>query len=195
MEELVRQYEAEDWNILQHYVEAARNGSRGAWEYLKKRYTRVVMKRAREYFFPGSEKADVESTAWFGFCQAIMIYKHKVGRKLSVFISFHVRDILLMELRKSQRHKQQVLTNAKRLDDFDNVEDEFSEHEIVTAITRSEILERLFVTLSDFEYSALMLFIEGDTYEEIMQDLGCNYKAVDNGLIRARRKIKEINNM
>jgi DNA-directed RNA polymerase specialized sigma24 family protein len=54
------------------------------------------------------------------------------------------------------------------------------------------ILAMLRKHLSSFEYSALILWLEGRPYEEIGRHLGKHTKAVDNGLWRVKCKIRRL---
>src|SRR5205823_8132062 len=43
--------------------------------------------------------------------------------------------------------------------------------------------------LSKLEADALRLYLEGSSYEEMAEDLGCDTKTIDNALQRVKRKI------
>jgi RNA polymerase sporulation-specific sigma factor len=43
--------------------------------------------------------------------------------------------------------------------------------------------------LSSLESQALTLYLEGNSYEEMADELGCDTKTVDNALQRVKRKI------
>ena len=44
-------------------------------------------------------------------------------------------------------------------------------------------------TLSSLESDALRLYLEGSSYEEMAEELGCDTKTIDNALQRVKRKI------
>ena len=44
-------------------------------------------------------------------------------------------------------------------------------------------------TLSSLESDALRLYLEGSSYEEMADELGCDTKTIDNALQRVKRKI------
>lgn len=188
MQEVVRQYEVEDWNILQVYVEAALAGSQQAWEYLKKKYTRVVMKQVRKYYFIGGESYDVEATAWGEFCLAVGTYEHEPGRKLSVWIYFRVRKVLIDDIRKRMRKKRLVLSDSVRIDNTMDLCEWSTENEIIESLNLRETVKRFVATLKDIERNSAKLFTDGYSYEEIAEMLGCKRKAVDNALYDVRKK-------
>ena len=43
--------------------------------------------------------------------------------------------------------------------------------------------------LSSLESQALTLYLEGNSYEEMAEDLGCDTKTIDNALQRVKRKV------
>ena len=43
--------------------------------------------------------------------------------------------------------------------------------------------------LSQLEADALRLYLEGSSYEEMAEELGCDTKTIDNALQRVKRKI------
>jgi len=47
----------------------------------------------------------------------------------------------------------------------------------------------LSTTLSPLEADALRHYLEGSSYEEMADDLGCDTKTIDNALQRVKRKI------
>ena len=44
-------------------------------------------------------------------------------------------------------------------------------------------------TLSSLESDALRLYLEGSSYEQMAEELGCDTKTIDNALQRVKRKI------
>ena len=43
--------------------------------------------------------------------------------------------------------------------------------------------------LSPLEADALKLYLEGNSYEEMAEELGCDTKTIDNALQRVKRKV------
>ncbi len=43
--------------------------------------------------------------------------------------------------------------------------------------------------LSNLESDALRLYLEGSSYEEMAEELGCDTKTIDNALQRVKRKV------
>jgi RNA polymerase sporulation-specific sigma factor len=63
---------------------------------------------------------------------------------------------------------------------------------VVSVISTEELQSLVFCLgtgLSQLESDALRLYLEGSSYEEMADDLGCDTKTIDNALQRVKRKI------
>ena len=62
-----------------------------------------------------------------------------------------------------------------------------------TCVISTEELQSLVFTLgtglSRLESDALRLYLEGSSYEEMAEELGCDTKTIDNALQRVKRKV------
>ncbi len=62
----------------------------------------------------------------------------------------------------------------------------------VCVISTEELQSLVFTLgtgLSPLEADALRLYMEGNSYEEMAEDLGCDTKTIDNALQRVKRKV------
>ena len=62
----------------------------------------------------------------------------------------------------------------------------------VCVISTEELQSLVFTLgsgLSELEADALRLYLEGESYEQMAEDLGCDTKTIDNALQRVKRKI------
>ena len=60
-------------------------------------------------------------------------------------------------------------------------------------ISREEFLDiesKMSEFLSDLEWSVLMLYLEGKSYQEIAEQLSRHVKSIDNALQRVKRKLE-----
>ena len=98
----------------------------------------------------------------------------------------------------ANRMKNVVLKAHGRLekdDDFDlaQIPDEGSSaDDLVITKESDEGVEHLLSFLSQREYSAMKLFLEGYSYKQIAEKLGVTPKSADNALSRARKKLKAL---
>jgi RNA polymerase sporulation-specific sigma factor len=63
---------------------------------------------------------------------------------------------------------------------------------VVSVISTEELQSLVFCLgtgLSQLESDALRLYLEGSSYEEMADELGCDTKTIDNALQRVKRKI------
>jgi RNA polymerase sporulation-specific sigma factor len=66
-------------------------------------------------------------------------------------------------------------------------------HDPSICVISTEELQSLVFTLgsglSSLESEALRLYLEGNSYDEMAEELGCDTKTIDNALQRVKRKI------
>jgi RNA polymerase sporulation-specific sigma factor len=63
---------------------------------------------------------------------------------------------------------------------------------VVCVISTEELQSLVFCLgtgLSPLESDALRLYLEGNSYEEMAEGLGCDTKTIDNALQRVKRKV------
>jgi RNA polymerase sporulation-specific sigma factor len=63
---------------------------------------------------------------------------------------------------------------------------------VVCVISTEELQSLVFCLgtgLSPLESDALRLYLEGNSYEEMADELGCDTKTIDNALQRVKRKV------
>jgi RNA polymerase sporulation-specific sigma factor len=63
---------------------------------------------------------------------------------------------------------------------------------VVCVISTEELQSLVFCLgtgLSPLESDALRLYLEGNSYEEMAEELGCDTKTIDNALQRVKRKV------
>ncbi len=63
---------------------------------------------------------------------------------------------------------------------------------LITKEDNDEITGKLLTLLTEKEYDVLRLYLDGYSYKQIAEKMGISQKAVDNGLSRARKKLKEL---
>ncbi len=63
---------------------------------------------------------------------------------------------------------------------------------LITKEDNDEIAEKLLTLLTEKEYDVLRLYLDGYSYKQIAEKMGISQKSVDNGLSRARKKLKEL---
>jgi RNA polymerase sporulation-specific sigma factor len=181
-------------------VQAARAGTVGAAEALLRRYLPLVRSRAGRFFIAGADPDDVLQEGMVGLTQAISSYRiEDSSASFASFAEVCVTRRLHTAVRNASRQKHQTLNLAVgevyvrngKTDQFAPVTDPVcpdGEH-------RQEWIALCFQVkqcLTGFEEAVLSSYLQGQSYQEMSDELMCQRKAIDNALQRARRKIQSI---
>ena len=193
-------------------LEVIRHGSGSAQaleatDALMERYKEMVRSRARTYFLIGADRDDVVQEGMIGLYKAIMDFKPDKDMSFRSFAQLCVVRQILSAVRLSSRLKHLPLNEYISLDRPVNDEDGKettmidllpdpagkSPEEILTGLEERERLEaEIDVLLSPLEKNVLHLFLCGQDYIQIAEQLGKTPKSVDNALQRVKRKISRM---
>lgn len=183
-------------------VELAQKGNLGAVECLLREYSGMVIGKAKSFFAPGVEKDDFIQEGMLGVVETIRTYRPEKGIAFGTFLSHCLQDRLVGVLIRCQRQKHRPLNQALSLDQATS--EEGNEiflslvatlspdplEEIIDKERRRAILRFLDQWLSKLERAAIELYIQGESYATIAQQLREEKKVIDNALNRAKRKIR-----
>ena len=180
----------------------ARRGCEGAAEELLRRYRSMVRASARAFFMPGTETEDVIQEGMIGLIKAIRDYSVHRASTFRSFAELCVTRHLISAVKSACRNKHAVLSSAVSLNDSP---DDCQENEVrreppaPESLRPDRVLElrcllgelraAMDSELSKMEAAVLRGYLEGLSYTEIARRLGCTFKAVDNALQRARKKV------
>lgn len=182
----------------------AKAGDNTAFELILHRYHWLVRARARSFFLQGAEYEDVIQEGMIGLLKAVRDFRQN-GSGFRSFADLCVTRQIITAVKTASRQKHIPLNSALSLEaprydrDGDRtVGDAVGDHRVpfdttlLQTVEVRAILNILRKRLSAFEYSALTLWLEGSSYEEIGHRLGKDSKAVDNGLWRVKCKIRRL---
>jgi len=182
----------------------AKDGDQGAFEQLVHAYQRIIRMHARRYFLQGAEYEDLIQEAMLGFFKAVRDYRADSG-SFRTFAELCINRQVITAVKAASRLKHLPLNSAHSLeapryrgDDDGRVSDGLGDPRAVFEPTflQSEevkgIMAVLQQRLSIFEYSALLLWLDGHSYQEIGKRLAKPLKSVDNGLWRVKCKIRRL---
>jgi RNA polymerase sporulation-specific sigma factor len=195
------QRELEDLQL----VLKARNGSSVAMDQLIRRYTSFVRLKASSYFLAGGDSEDLIQEGLVGLYKAVRDFRADKETSFRSFAELCVTRQIITAIKTATRFKHAPLntyvsfshTPAGQESDGDvtlgdalpgpNVNDP-----AVCVISTQELqalVGCLSTTLSLLEADALRLYLEGSSYEQMAEELGCDTKTIDNALQRVKRKI------
>ncbi len=186
-------------------VTKARNGDQRALDELIRRYTGFVRLKASSYFLAGGESEDLIQEGLIGLYKAVRDFRADKETSFRSFAELCVTRQIITAIKTATRFKHSPLntyvsfsnTPAGQEPDSDcTLGDALpgpSVDEPSICVISTEELQSLVFTLgtglSQLETDALRHYLEGLSYEEMAEVLGCDTKTIDNALQRVKRKV------
>jgi RNA polymerase sigma-H factor len=188
-----------------YLIALAKAGSPDAYDRLVRRYYGFVRLKASSYFLAGGDADDLIQEGLVGLYKAIRDYRSDRESSFRNFAELCITRQIITAVKTATRNKHTPLnqyvsfssTPAGTGSDTEPTLDEMIAgspvHDPVNQVISSEELRALVscisTSLSDLESRVLSLYLDGRSYEEVGQRLGCDCKTVDNALQRVKRKV------
>jgi len=195
------QRELEDLQL----VLRARNGDGAALDVLIRRYTGFVRLKASSYFLAGGDSEDLVQEGLIGLYKAVRDFRPDKETSFRSFAELCVTRQIITAIKTATRFKHAPLNTYVSFSHTPAGQDSDSECTLGDAlpgpsvddpsvcVISTEELQSLVFTLgsglSQLEADALRLYLEGSSYEQMAEELGCDTKTIDNALQRVKRKI------
>src|SRR5436190_1030531 len=195
------QRELEDLQLVMR----ARNGDDRARDLLVERYTGFVRMKASSYFLAGGDAEDLIQEGLIGLYKAVRDFRADKETSFRSFAELCVTRQIITAIKTATRFKHAPLntyvsfshTPAGQESEGDcTLGDALpgpSVDDPSVCVISTEELQSLVFTLgsglSKLEADALKLYLEGESYEEMAERLGCDTKTIDNALQRVKRKV------
>ncbi|MED1205678.1 RNA polymerase sporulation sigma factor SigH [Heyndrickxia acidicola] len=190
----------EDENI----IELVHCGESEALDYLIQKYRNFVRAKARSYFLIGADREDIVQEGMIGLYKAIRDYKEDKLTSFKAFAELCITRQIITAIKTATRQKHIPLNSYISLDK--PIYDEESDRTLMDVLTGAKILnpEELIINrekyvniegkitelLSDLERKVLALYLDGQSYQEISEELNRHVKSIDNALQRVKRKLE-----
>ena len=195
------QRELEDLQL----VVKARNGDGEALDQLIRRYTGFVRLKASSYFLAGGDAEDLIQEGLIGLYKAVRDFRSDKETSFRSFAELCVTRQIITAIKTATRFKHSPLNTYVSFSHTPAGQDPDGECTLgdalpgpgvndpsVCVISTEELQSLVFslgTGLSKLESDALRLYLEGSSYEEMAEELGCDTKTIDNALQRVKRKI------
>ena len=195
------QRELEDLQL----VLRARNGDGGALDVLIRRYTGFVRLKASSYFLAGGDSEDLVQEGLIGLYKAVRDFRADKETSFRSFAELCVTRQIITAIKTATRFKHSPLNTYISFSNTPAGQDSDSDVTLgdalpgptvddpsICVISTEELQSLVFslgTGLSKLEADALKLYLEGSSYEEMAEELGCDTKTIDNALQRVKRKI------
>jgi RNA polymerase sporulation-specific sigma factor len=183
----------------------ARNGDLAAMDQLIRRYTGFVRLKASSYFLAGGDADDLIQEGLIGLYKAVRDYRSDKETSFRSFAELCVTRQIITAIKTATRFKHAPLntyvsfshTPAGQESDGDCTLGDalpgpgVDEPSVVVISTQElqSLVGCLGTGLSTLESDSLRLYLEGSSYEQMAEELGCDTKTIDNALQRVKRKI------
>jgi RNA polymerase sporulation-specific sigma factor len=195
------QRELEDLQL----VLRARNGDGGALDVLIRRYNGFVRLKASSYFLAGGDSEDLVQEGLIGLYKAVRDFRADKETSFRSFAELCVTRQIITAIKTATRFKHAPLNQYVSFSHTPAGQESEGECTLGDAlpgpgvddpaicVISTEELQSLVFTLgsglSQLEADALRLYLEGESYEQMAEDLECDTKTIDNALQRVKRKI------
>ena len=195
------QRELEDLQL----VLRARNGDTGAMDQLISRYTGFVRLKASSYFLAGGDGDDLVQEGLIGLYKAVRDFRTDKETSFRSFAELCVTRQIITAIKTATRYKHAPLNHYVSFSHTPAGQDSETECTLgdalpgpivddpsVCVMSTEELQSLVFCLgtgLSKLEGDALRLYLEGSSYEQMAEQLGCDTKTIDNALQRVKRKV------
>ncbi|MGM0878041.1 MAG: RNA polymerase sporulation sigma factor SigH [Bacillota bacterium] len=185
-------------------VEMAHSGDGESLAFLINKYRNFVRAKARPYFLIGADKEDIVQEGMIGLYKAIRDFREDKMASFYAFAELCITRQILTAIKTATRQKHGPLNSYVSLDKpLCSEESNYTLMDIISGekITNPEALIinkekaddielKIAELLSDLERRVLTLYMDGQSYIEISEELNTHVKSIDNALQRVKRKLE-----
>ncbi len=187
-----------------YLIALAKTGSSSAHDAIVRRYYGFVRLKASSYFLAGGDSEDLIQEGLVGLYKAVRDYRSDRESSFRNFAELCITRQIITAVKTASRNKHTPLnrsvsfsTSPAGSSDGETTLDDIlpgpTVHDPVNQVISSEELRALVAclstALSDLESGVLSLYLDGYSYHQIGDRLGCEPKTVDNALQRVKRKV------
>ena len=186
-------------------IAAARNGDERAMDTIIRRYEGFVRLKASSYFLAGGDSHDLIQEGLVGLFKAVRDYRSDRDTSFRSFAELCITRQIITAIKTATRYKHAPLNSYVSFSHTPAGQESEADCTLGDAlpgpsvddpsicVISTEELQSLVFTLgsglSKLETDALKLYLEGESYEEMAEHLGCDTKTIDNALQRVKRKV------
>ena len=182
----------------------ARNDDGAALDALIRRYTGFVRLKASSYFLAGGESDDLIQEGLIGLYKAVRDFRPDKETSFRSFAELCITRQIITAIKTATRYKHAPLNTYVSFSQTPAGQDDGEctlgdalpgpgVHDPAICVISTEELQSLVFCLgtglSPLEADALKLYLEGNSYDEMAEQLGCDTKTIDNALQRVKRKV------
>lgn len=176
-------------------IESIHSGDETAFETLSKRYSPVIYGKASHFAqsINYADKDDLVQESYIAFLHAVNSYRAEKNASFKTYVNRCIFNKLSSVYANEQRKKKIPYNCIIPIDDEElsalgsstSPEQQFIDNEGFTALQ-----EKIKKSLSSFEQKVLSRYLSGSSYVQTACSLNTTVKAVDNALVRIRKKLR-----
>ena len=185
-------------------IALAKQGDPTAYDRIVRRYYGFVRLKASSYFLAGGDSDDLIQEGLVGLYKAVRDYRTDRESSFRNFAELCITRQIITAVKTATRNKHTPLNqyvsfsaSPASAQDGEPTLDEIipgpTVHDPVNQAIGSEELRSLVAclstALSELEARVLGLYLDGYSYEQVGERIGCDTKTVDNALQRVKRKV------
>ncbi|MFY0759971.1 RNA polymerase sporulation sigma factor SigH [Metabacillus dongyingensis] len=184
-------------------LELVQKGDSESTDFLITKYRNFVRAKASRYFLIGGEREDIVQEGMIGLYKAIRDFKVDKQASFKAFAELCITRQIITAIKTATRQKHTPLNSYvslyKPLFEDDN-------HTLLDVIPGTKTMDpatliinqekaldiemKMAEMLSDLERKVLALYMDGQSYVEISEELNKHVKSIDNALQRVKRKLE-----
>ncbi len=195
-------------------IKSIRSGDKYALEYIIDKYKSLVNLKLNKYYIIGAEREDIMQEGLIGLFKAVKSYQPDKQNSFKNFANMCIERQLITVIKSSNRQKHMPLNSylSLNMNAYDNDDKENKNQPDLIEILNTNLVEDPLDTitqkeyyqivektinksLSSFEKQVLDYYMQGESYNQIAEELNTPVKSIDNAIQRIRKKAtKEIQN-
>ncbi|QNU04626.1 RNA polymerase sporulation sigma factor SigH [Peribacillus butanolivorans] len=185
-------------------VKMVHSGDSESLAFLINKYQNFVRAKTTPYFLIGADKEDLIQEGMIGLYKAIRDFREDRMTSFKAFAELCITRQIITAIKTATRQKHAPLNSYVSLDK--PLYDEESNYTLMDMISGEKITNpeaiiinkekaddielKISELLSDLERRVLALYMDGQSYVEISEELNTHVKSIDNALQRVKRKLE-----
>ena len=180
-----------------------RDGDERITDYLMEKYKDLVRQKAKSMYLLGADGDDLIQEGMIGLFKAIRDFSEENLSAFKSFAELCITRQIITAIKTATRQKHSPLNYSISMDmPIDDADGDCTVRDTVTVPAPddphraargkqfyTEIQRYIRRDLSRLEADALLLYMNGRSYQQIAKELSCGVKQVDNALQRAKKKM------
>ncbi len=152
------------------------------------RYNSVINYHISKYC-PIVLRDDAFSEATFALFSAVKNYTEDKS-SFKTFASLCIKRAVISVVKNNSREKDIPSELLESIEDYEIIDGNSPEKIFFEQEALKNLTDTIRLELSELEYKVLQVFLSGESYSLIAKRLNITEKAVDNALLRIRKKLK-----